>query len=95
MVRTAKSAPYLGNVGSIRLSPLDDSTMKLRSLGQSQRVLVASPDYLAQRGMPLSSEDLMQHERLRMSNIARSETLTLMDASGLRHDIPWTGVFAA
>jgi DNA-binding transcriptional LysR family regulator len=73
---------------SIRLGPLNDSTMKLRSLGQSQRVLVASPDYLARRGTPLSPEDLKQ------INISGSQTLTLTDASGLRHEIPWDGIFA-
>jgi len=35
---------------AIRLGPLTDSSMKLKPLGRSRRVLVASPDYLAIRG---------------------------------------------
>ncbi|MEP3686860.1 MAG: LysR family transcriptional regulator [Sulfitobacter dubius] len=78
---------------SIRLGPLNDSTMKLRSLGRSCRVLVASPDYLARRGTPQAPQDLMQHEPIRMMNIAGSKTLTLTDANDIRHEIPWDGGF--
>jgi len=35
---------------ALRLGPLTDSSMKLRALGQSRRLLVAAPDYLAARG---------------------------------------------
>src|SRR5258708_35222551 len=35
---------------ALRLGPLTDSSMKLRPLGQSLRLMVASPDYLATRG---------------------------------------------
>ncbi|WP_153769034.1 LysR family transcriptional regulator [Labrenzia sp. CE80] len=76
---------------SIRLGPLSDSSMKLKSLGQSQRLLVASSDYLAQRGHPEKPEDLIEHEPIRMSNISGSETLTLKSVGGETHSIPWSG----
>lgn len=76
---------------SIRLGPLNDSSMKLRSLGESRRVLVASPDYLAANGRPQVPSDLIKHERLRMMNIDASETLWLSDTTGKAHATPWTG----
>src|SRR6516165_7428923 len=47
---------------AIRLGPLTDSSMKLRPLGQSRRLLVAAPDYLAERGRPVAPRDLPSHE---------------------------------
>src|SRR3954451_13117212 len=43
---------------ALRLGPLTDSSMKLRSLGQSRLLLVAAPDYLAARGTPTVPRDL-------------------------------------
>src|SRR6202022_3948826 len=47
---------------ALRQGPLTDSSMKLRALGQSRRVLVAGPDYLAARGGPAAPQDLSGHE---------------------------------
>src|SRR5207237_9352264 len=55
---------------ALRLGPLTDSSMKLRPLGQSRRLMVAAPDYLAARGTPTVLQDLSGHEGIRMSNIA-------------------------
>lgn len=44
---------------ALRLAPLSDSSLKLRSLGHSHRLLVASPDYLARRGTPRTPQDLI------------------------------------
>lgn len=76
---------------ALRLGPLADSSMKLRAIGQSRRVLVASPLYLARHGRPTTPEDLTGHEGIRMSNIAGSDSLTLERTGGGRHVVPFGG----
>ncbi|MFD2057817.1 LysR family transcriptional regulator [Mesorhizobium calcicola] len=76
---------------ALRLGPLTDSSLKLRALGQSRRLLVASPDYLAARGRPVVPSDLSRHEGIRMSNVAGSETLALQGAGGELHMVPFAG----
>ena len=76
---------------ALRLGPLADSSMKLRALGQSRRLLAASPDYLAARGRPAVPDDLSGHEGVRMSNVAGSETLVLRGPDGEHHAIPFRG----
>lgn len=49
---------------AIRIARLRDSSLIARKLADSPRVLVASPTYLAQRGMPERLEDLSQHDCL-------------------------------
>jgi len=75
----------------LRLGPLTDSSMKLRALGQSRRLLVAAPDYLAARGTPSVPQDLSGHEGIRMSNIAGSDIVTLQGPGGDRHAVPFAG----
>jgi DNA-binding transcriptional LysR family regulator len=76
---------------ALRLGPLADSTMKLRPLGQSRRLLVAAPSYLAARGRPEAPHDLAGHDGIRMSNVAGSDMLTLLDSSGEQRSVPFGG----
>lgn len=76
---------------ALRLGPLIDSSMKLRALGQSRRLLAAAPDYLAARGRPTVPRDLSAHEGVRMSNVAGSDTLALQGPDGERHAVPFAG----
>ena len=78
---------------ALRLGPLTDSSMKLRALGQSRRLLVAAPDYLAERGRPATPQDLSGHEGIRMSNIMGSDTLALQGPGGERYSVPFGGRF--
>ena len=80
---------------ALRLAPLADSAMKLRALGHSHRILVASPDYLARRGTPTTPEALAVHEAIRMPNVAGSEVLILQAPDGTQHRVPFVGRFRA
>ncbi|MDZ5700207.1 LysR family transcriptional regulator [Chelativorans sp. M5D2P16] len=77
---------------AIRLGPLTDSSMKLKTLGQSPRFLAAAPSYLSARGRPASVQDLQAHEGIRMTNIAGSDSLTLRGSDEVR-TIPFEGRF--
>lgn len=78
---------------AIRLGPLSDSSMKLRALGLSRRLLVAAPDYLKAHGTPTTPDELIGHESIRMSNVAGSEALALRGPDGEHHTVPLTGRF--
>lgn len=78
---------------ALRLGPLTDSSMKLRALGQSRRLFVAAPDYLAARGRPIVPQDLSSHEGIRMSNVAGSDIITLHGPDGEHHAVPFAGRF--
>lgn len=76
---------------ALRLGPLGDSSLKLRALGRSRRLLVAAPAYLAARGRPEVPQDLADHQGIRMSNVAGSDLLLLEGPDGTRHAVPFGG----
>lgn len=76
---------------AIRLAPLTDSTLRLRPLGVSRRLLVAAPGYLAAHGRPAHPRDLAALEAIRMTNVAGSEVLALTGPDGAEHRVPFTG----
>lgn len=49
---------------AVRFGPLADSALTARKLGETRRVIVASPDYLARHGTPQMPEDLHGHNCL-------------------------------
>ena len=49
---------------AVRFGLLADSTLTARKLGETRRVIVASPDYLARFGTPQGPEDLHRHNCL-------------------------------
>ena len=54
---------------AVRMGRLADSTLGARFLGINPWVVVASPDYLAQRGVPRKPADLSQHDALVYSTV--------------------------
>lgn len=76
---------------ALRLGPLTDSTMKLRALGESHRVLVASPSWLATHGKPQVPEDLAGLEGIRLSRVQGSDRLVLHGPDGKRSTLPFRG----
>ncbi|WP_353144875.1 LysR family transcriptional regulator [Paracoccus sp. (in: a-proteobacteria)] len=59
---------------AIRFGPLADSGLMARKLGETGRVIVASPDYLARSGTPRVPEDLHHHNCLNF-NFRRVEPI--------------------
>lgn len=47
---------------AVRIGQLADSSLVVRRVGEVRRIVVASPDYLAQRGVPSRPADLTGHE---------------------------------
>lgn len=47
---------------AIRVGPMPASQLMARKLGESRMAVVASPDYLARRGVPETIEDLSAHD---------------------------------
>ena len=57
---------------AIRFGPLADSLLTARKLGESGRVIVTAPEYLARCGTPTAPEDLLRHNCLNF-NFRRAE----------------------
>jgi DNA-binding transcriptional LysR family regulator len=57
---------------AIRSGPMPDSLLMARRLGDNGRTVVASPDYLAERGTPQTPGDLSDHNCLNF-NFRRAE----------------------
>jgi len=47
---------------ALRLGMLTDSALKARKIAQVERLVVASPSYLARRGVPRTPADLLEHD---------------------------------
>jgi DNA-binding transcriptional LysR family regulator len=52
----------------IRVAPTMDTQLETRLLGSSQRVLVASPDYITRNGAPASLTDLERHRAVHFTD---------------------------
>ncbi|GAN69459.1 LysR family transcriptional regulator [Acetobacter orleanensis] len=76
---------------AVRLGPLNDCTMKLRTLGESKRLLVASPEWLRRNGPVRRPEDLHDLDGVRMSRVQGSDRLILHSATGSNHIVPFHG----
>lgn len=49
---------------AIRAGPLQSSSLMARKLGDTRLIFIASPDYLARRGVPQTPDDFNRHDRL-------------------------------
>jgi DNA-binding transcriptional LysR family regulator len=47
---------------ALRMGVLTDSALKARKLAQAERLVIASPGYLARRGVPRTPADLLEHD---------------------------------
>jgi DNA-binding transcriptional LysR family regulator len=60
---------------AVRIGELPDSSLMARQVGQVQRVLVASPDYLAARGAPREAAELRQHDVIAFTGLVPNREL--------------------
>lgn len=78
---------------AIRVAHLEDSSLIARKLTDSQRILSASPAYLARAGVPQQAQDLLQHSCLVYVGVGRMfDEWTLM-RDGISNKIKVGGVF--
>jgi DNA-binding transcriptional LysR family regulator len=79
---------------AVRIGHLPDSSLAATRLGSTQRVLVASPDYLRQAGPPKAVEDLSNHNCLRFTGLTPGRHWHFV-GDGREIGIPVSGSFAS
>ncbi len=75
---------------ALRIAALPDSSLTARRLRSVRRVLVASPDYLNQRGRPSHPSDLIRHACLGYTYLPTPEVWRMTHSSG--EEIPFRPV---
>ncbi|WP_372619291.1 LysR family transcriptional regulator [Falsiroseomonas sp.] len=71
-----------GMDAALRIGRLPASSLRSRRLGEVRRILVASPDYLARRGVPDSPEALARHDLVVFAPHAAPTEWRFADAAG-------------
>lgn len=71
---------------AIRVGVPTDTSSRMRKLGESRRIVVASPEYLAARGRPRAPKDLAQHECLVHGDVSAPTIWRFAGAGG--KDVP-------
>lgn len=61
---------------ALRIGHLSDSTLVARRVGETRRIWVAAPDYLAKAGTPASPEDLDGHRLIHCSALGAERAWT-------------------
>ncbi len=67
---------------ALRIAALPDSSLTARRLRPVERLLVASPDYLAQRGRPVHPRDLERHACLSYAYMPTPDAWRFVNAAG-------------
>jgi DNA-binding transcriptional LysR family regulator len=76
---------------AIRMGRLADSTLGARYLGVNPWAVVASPDYLARRGIPQAPADLAGHDALVYSTVQGDARWHFTSADGKSLSVPVRG----
>jgi DNA-binding transcriptional LysR family regulator len=76
---------------AIRMGQLADSSLGASYLGVNPWVVVASPDYLAQRGTPAHPDELGQHSALIYSTVQGDERWRFVGPDGQANQVPVHG----
>ena len=64
---------------AIRIGPLPDSNLVGKKIGTVRRILVASPDYLRQRGTPKTPADLRLHSVIAFTGLMPNREWRILD----------------
>jgi DNA-binding transcriptional LysR family regulator len=64
---------------AIRTGPIEESSLVARKIGEVRRELFASPEYLAQRGVPAKPEQLREHNCIVLKISAHSQRWPFRD----------------
>jgi DNA-binding transcriptional LysR family regulator len=80
---------------ALRIAMLPDSSMTARRLRPIQRHLVASPDYLEQRGRPEHPSDLVRHACLSYAYLPNAELWRFVNRAGEETTVRPHGPFRA
>ena len=79
---------------AIRMGPQKDSSLKVRKIGESRRLVCASPDYLHVAGTPKTPGDLERHDCVTWRDHPGTSTWTFRGPDGLSK-VQVTGSFFA
>ena len=72
---------------AIRIGKLTDSTLHARALGKSPLHIVASPEYLAKRGLPKQTNDLSSHQLIGFSGAKVLNSWPITDGENIEPDL--------
>jgi DNA-binding transcriptional LysR family regulator len=64
---------------AVRIGPLPDSNLVAKKIGTVRRILVASPDYLARRGVPQTPADLRHHSMVAFTGLMPNREWRFLD----------------
>jgi len=74
----------------VRTTPTGEDGLVMRTFGQSRHVLVASSEYLKERGRPEQPQELAQHATLSFEPESDRQTWQLLDSDGVTASIEHT-----
>ncbi|GLS90340.1 LysR family transcriptional regulator [Psychromonas marina] len=72
---------------AIRIGKLTDSTLHARPLGKSPLHIVASPEYLAKRGLPKQTTDLSAHQLIGFTGAKVLNSWPITDGENIEPDL--------
>ena len=76
---------------AIRIGELEDSTLRARKLCETNRRMIASPEYFEKYGRPQKIDDLNEHKLLHYSNNSSGNVWKLTAPSGEKHQVRTAG----
>jgi DNA-binding GntR family transcriptional regulator/DNA-binding transcriptional LysR family regulator len=80
---------------AVRLGVLPDSRLVSRKLAERKRMIVASPKYLAERGIPETPEDVLAHDCLIFAGKTNPGTWEFTAPRGRQLSVPVAGSFVS